>query len=159
MADIIGFVAEYGGWSWIVAGAVLLAIELIVPGGVFVWLGMSAIVVGLATLVQAIGWQWQWALFGVLSIVSVAGWTMYSRRRPAESDSPFLNRRTGRFVGQVHALGEPIENGEEPGQDRGRRWLGAEGRIGRLAGYGVRLAGTGGSSYITRIEMRSFEAT
>lgn len=110
--ELLALLAEYGGWSWVVGGAVLLAIELIVPGGVFVWLGISAIVVGLATLVQAIPWQWQWALFAVLSIVTVVGWTVYVRRLPTDTDSPFLNRRTKRFIGQVHALAEPIENGE-----------------------------------------------
>jgi len=110
--DLIALISEYGGWSWVIGGAVLLAIELVVPGGVFVWLGISAIVVGLATLLQAIPWQWQWALFAVLSIVSVAGWTAYARRRPPDSDSPFLNRRTKRFMGQVRTLDEPLKNGE-----------------------------------------------
>ena len=57
--DIINIIAEYGGWSWIIGGFVLLAIELVVPGGVFVWLGVSALLVGLATLTQAFGWQMQ----------------------------------------------------------------------------------------------------
>lgn len=110
--DLIGLIAEFGGWSWIVAGAVLLAVELVVPGGVFVWLGISAIVVGLASLVQAIPWQWQWAMFALLSIATVAGWIGYVRRRPQATDSPFLNLRTRRFVGRTYALDEPIENGE-----------------------------------------------
>ncbi|MEX1180708.1 MAG: NfeD family protein [Cucumibacter sp.] len=110
--DLIALISAYGGWSWVAGGAVLLAIELVVPGGVFVWLGISAITAGLATLVFGIPWQWQWAIFAVLSIVSVVGWTMLVRRRPATTESPFLNRRTGRFVGQVHTLGEPIANGE-----------------------------------------------
>lgn len=110
--DILTLVAEYGGWSWVAAGAVLLAIELVVPGGVFVWLGLSAVATGAVTLLTGLPWQWQFALFAILSLVTVILWTRYRRRRPEASDSPFLNQRTSRFLGQVHTLGEPIENGE-----------------------------------------------
>ena len=37
--DLINLFGEYVPWSWIVGGLVLLGIELVAPGGVFVWLG------------------------------------------------------------------------------------------------------------------------
>ena len=45
--DIIAFVAQYGLWSWVVGGLVLLALELVVPGGIFLWLGIAAVVTGI----------------------------------------------------------------------------------------------------------------
>lgn len=153
--DLIGVIAEFGGWSWIVAGAVLLAIELVVPGGVFVWLGASAIVVGLASLVQSIPWQWQWALFALLSIASVAGWIGYVRRRPEATDSPFLNLRTRRFVGKTYILGEPIENGE------GRLRIGdSTWRIsGPDAGAGARVMVIGAEGSVLQVELAGDEAS
>lgn len=109
--DIVNIIAEYGGWSWIIGGFVLLAIELVVPGGVFVWLGVSAFLVGLATLVQAFGWQMQWLLFAILSVVSVTLWTFYFKGRGETSDRPFLNARNEKLVGQTFTLDEPVVDG------------------------------------------------
>lgn len=110
--DLIALIAEYGAWSWIVGGMVLLAIELIVPGGVFVWLGTAGIAVGLITLAQPISWPMQWLLYGALSIASVVGWLNYSKRRRDETtDSPLLNKRAARFIGQEVALKDAIVDG------------------------------------------------
>lgn len=111
--DLIEFVADYGSWAWIIGGLVMLAIELVVSGGVFIWLGGAAIVTGLITLVLAIGWPLQWALFGFIAILGIFIWLRYWRpRQHAETDSPFLNQRAARFVGHETVLNEPIANGD-----------------------------------------------
>ena len=53
--DIIALVAQYGAWSWVVGGLVLLALELVVPGGIFLWLGGSVVVaiVGIGLVIRA----------------------------------------------------------------------------------------------------------
>lgn len=109
--EIIEIIAEYGAWSWVVGGAILLAVELAVPGGVFLWFGMAAIATGLITLVTALGWQWQWVVFAFLSLVSLWIWYRYFRNRHQASDRPFLNRRAHRYIGEVFVLVEAIENG------------------------------------------------
>lgn len=109
--DLINLAAEYGPWSWIVGGLILLAIELLAPGGVFVWFGAAAVVTGLASFALPMDWPVQWAVFGVLSVVGLAGWLAMRGRRPAQSDSPFLNRRSARLVGQQGFLSEPLEGG------------------------------------------------
>ncbi len=88
--DLMALIAEYGGWSWVIGGFILLAIELVVPGGIFVWFGVSAVLVGLVTFTQALNWQMQWILFAVLSVASVAIWTLYFRGRKDVSDRPFF---------------------------------------------------------------------
>ncbi|WP_116654828.1 NfeD family protein [Pelagibacterium sediminicola] len=111
---VIEFIAQYGGWSWIVLGLALLALELAVSGAFLVWLGAAAIVTGLAVIVSAISWPLQWALFGVLSLVLVAGWLGYQRRRYGKtppSESPMLNRRTARYLEREVVLAEAIKNG------------------------------------------------
>ncbi|MCZ4273784.1 NfeD family protein [Maritalea porphyrae] len=109
--DLVALIIEYGGWSWVIGGFVLLAIELVVPGGIFVWFGLAAVLVGLATLTQALNWQMQWILFAVLSVSCVAVWTLYFKGRKDVSDRPFLNARNEKLIGQVFSLDEPIVDG------------------------------------------------
>ncbi len=110
--NIIEFIEQYIPWSWIVGGLVLLAIELIVPGGVFVWLGLAAIITGLSILVFPISFAWQWVLFGILSIAGVAIWLKFGRRASNEiTENPFLNRRAERLIGREVVLKEAINQG------------------------------------------------
>ena len=123
---LLEIIAEYGGWSWIVAGLVLLALELVVPGGMLLWLGIAGIITGLAALLQPIGWPLQFLIFGGLSLVLIVGWLRYSKSRGNGNDRPFLNRRGDRLVGQESTLDEPIVNGS------GRMQLGDS--VWRIAG-------------------------
>jgi hypothetical protein len=108
--DIITLVAQYGPWSWVVAGLVLLALELVVPGGIFLWLGAAGVLTGILSAVVAIAWPVQFLIFGVLAIASIALWLRF-RPHGEPTDSPFLNRRAQRFVGQEVVLDEPIRDG------------------------------------------------
>lgn len=111
--QIVDLIASYGAWSWIIAGAVLLALELVVPGGILLWLGISAVITGLAAMFQPqLAWPLQFLIFGGLSLITIVGWLRWSKGRgePA-SDSPFLNKRADRFIGQETVLSEPIRNG------------------------------------------------
>lgn len=109
--QVVDFIAGNGPWAWIVAGLVLLALELVVPGGFLLWMGISGIVTGIVVLVWAIGWPLQWLIFGVLSLVSIALWVRWTRSRPAPTDRPYLNRRAEHFVGQEAVLEQAIEQG------------------------------------------------
>lgn len=112
--DVIAFIGQYGGWSWLAFGLVLLGFELIVPGVYLVWLGGAAILTGITVFQTGIGWPLQWGLFGVLSVLMVTAWVAYSRRRHGKappSEDPLLNRRTARLLGRETALVEPIADG------------------------------------------------
>jgi inner membrane protein len=108
---LLNLFISYGPWAWFVAGLVLLALELVVPGGYFLWLGAAGLVTGLAAFVPGIGWPAQVTIFGVLAIAIVVIWTLISRRRVPTSDNPFLNRRAERFVGHEAVIDEPIKDG------------------------------------------------
>ncbi|MBU1304993.1 MAG: NfeD family protein [Alphaproteobacteria bacterium] len=108
---LVDFIAANGHWSWIVAGLVLLALELFLPGGILLWMGISGIVTGLLTMVQPMAWPLQWLIFGGLSLASIALWLRIMRDRPAVSDRPFLNRRGESLVGQEAVLEQPIVMG------------------------------------------------
>lgn len=110
--QVIDWIASYGPWSWMVAGVVLLALELVAPGGVLLWMGVSGIVTGLAALMQPdMGWPLQFLIFGGLSLITIIAWLRYSKGRETPSDRPMLNRRAERFIGQEAVLTEPIVDG------------------------------------------------
>lgn len=109
--QVVDFIAANGPWSWIVAGLVLLALELVVPGGFMLWMGIAGIITGLITLFQPIGWPMQWLIFGVLSLVSIAIWVRWNRSRPTPTDRPYLNRRADNLVGQEAVLEQAITQG------------------------------------------------
>ncbi|UJW87570.1 NfeD family protein [Devosia sp. SL43] len=109
--QIVDFVAANAHWSWIVAGLILLGLELVVPGGFLLWMGISGIITGLAAMFWPIGWPLQWLIFGVLSLLMIALWVRWNRSRPTPTDRPYLNRRADHMIGQEAVLEQAIAQG------------------------------------------------
>lgn len=109
--QIVDFLAANGSWSWIVAGLILLALEIFVPGGFLLWLGISGMVVGVITLLTPLSWPLQWLIFGVLALVTITLWIRFNRNRQSVSDRPYLNRRADRYVGHEAVLEQAILQG------------------------------------------------
>ncbi|HVW93052.1 MAG TPA: NfeD family protein [Devosia sp.] len=100
---------EYGAWSWAIVGLVLLGLELTAPGGVFLWLGIAAIVTAAVRFVLPLDWPRQIGVFGLLGLVSVLFWLRVVRERGGEAtDRPLLNNRAEQHVGEELLLSEPI---------------------------------------------------
>lgn len=141
--DLIGYFAEFGPWAWVVGGIVLLAIELVAPGGIFVWLGAAAILTGVISLFQPIGTAFQWALFGVLSIAAIVAWLNFTRRRAEpESDRPWLNRRAEGLIGKELVLKDAISGGYGRAEVGDSLWRVSGPEL--PAGTHVRVVGTEG---------------
>jgi len=99
-------------WHWLIAGVVMLSLEMFLPGAVFLWLGVAALATALLVfLVPATLWQIQFVFFSVAAVVSVLGWRYYRKQNPQHSDQPTLNRRGEQFVGRTTSLEEPLANG------------------------------------------------
>jgi membrane protein implicated in regulation of membrane protease activity len=99
-------------WHWWSLGALLLIVELLAPGMFFLWMGESAFVVGVVLwLFPGMDEEYQVMLFSVLSVVSIVLARRFLKRRPIESDRPFLNQRTAQYIGRVFTLEEAIVNG------------------------------------------------
>jgi membrane protein implicated in regulation of membrane protease activity len=109
---IVEFLRGLGVWNWFIAGVILLALEIFVPGNVFVWFGVAAIVTGAVAWFAGLGWQVALIVFVVLAVVLVfAGRRLFARdNEPGEQ--PFLNDRTQRIVGSFYVLSEPIIDGK-----------------------------------------------
>ena len=100
-------------WHWMALGVALAAVETILPGAFFLWLGIAAIVTGLVKLIiPGMGLEGQAIVFAVCAVVSTVIWLFLWRRRPIDSDKPDLNERGTRMIGRQITLEEPMVNGE-----------------------------------------------
>jgi inner membrane protein len=112
---VVNLITDLGPWSWLILGLALLAAELALPGVFLIWIGLAALVVGLASLalLGAAFWSWQLqlVLFAALSVAI----TLLARRfmggEDMTSDEPLLNQRGQSLVGRTATLVEPIREG------------------------------------------------
>ena len=109
---MMDFLINLEYWHWLVLGFVLIIIEMLAPGAIFLWFGVAAGVVGvLLWLIPSMTWQVQLVLFSVLSIVSVLAWRSYAKKHPPADDGySTLNKRGEDLVGRVFTLEEDIVN-------------------------------------------------
>jgi membrane protein implicated in regulation of membrane protease activity len=138
-----------GPWTWIVAGLILLALEVVLPGTFFLWFGVSAIVIGIVALIfPALAWQAEVIAFLALAVVLViVGRRYYSgglgRIRPTG-----LNERAQNLVGRETVLSEPVVDG------RGR--IRVDDTVWRITGpdmpSGSRVKVVGADGSVLRVE-------
>ena len=109
---IAQFFLEQSQWAWLILGLLLLVLEILAPGTLFLWFGVSAVVVGIVCFFFDIAWQGQIILFGVLSLIAVIlGRMIMARFTSVATDKPLLNERAQALVGRQFVLDEPIVNG------------------------------------------------
>jgi len=106
MMDSIDF------WHWLILAVLLIVLEIMISGAFFLWLGVSAGVVGLVLWVfPDMSWASQLLLFSLISVISIALWRIRLNKHPTESEDDTLNTRTAQYVGRVFTLVEPIIDG------------------------------------------------
>jgi membrane protein implicated in regulation of membrane protease activity len=112
---ILTLIREFGAWSWLIFGAILLVAEILVPGNFLVWVGIAGLVTGgLSLLLWGLSWwiwEVQWMLFAILSVISVFVGRRWLIRSNAHSDEPTLNQRGASLIGRTASLIDPIVNG------------------------------------------------
>lgn len=138
-----------GWWGWIVAGALLLASELMVQTDFFlVFLGVAALAVGGVGLVGLDLPIWgQWLLFAALSLVLLAGVRGPLKRRLPAGDP----RVDDTLVGEIALVHEHLAAGASGHAElRGSQWMvrnddatalepGARARVERVEGLVLHL--------------------
>lgn len=99
-------------WHWWIVAIVFIILEVFIPGAVLIWFGAAAGVVGLLLFAMPdMGWELQFALWGVLSIVAVLISRRYLKTNPIKTDRPNLNRRGAQYVDRTFTLEAPVVNG------------------------------------------------
>ena len=113
MDALVKFLIDLGGWNWFILAVVLLVVETIIPGIHFMWFGLAALIVGAIALAlpDLFTWQWQIAVFGLVSFASIWLLRQYWRPDSVESDEPHLNVRGSQYVGQIVIVEQEITGG------------------------------------------------
>lgn len=109
MADMF---VTLGTWNWLIAGLLLMALELLAPGVFMFWLGLAALLVGLLSFVINPFWQTQILMFAVFAAAAVPLWRHFAKNKSSDLKNPFLNKRSDALVGRVCTLEKPIVDGE-----------------------------------------------
>lgn len=111
MTLIENTISALGPWTWFVLGLLLLGLEIVAPGSIFLWFGLSALAVGVVALVFDPSWQVLVSIFLVLSIVSLLVGRRMMRKLASESGDPGLNQRGSRYIGREFTLQKPLSEG------------------------------------------------
>ena len=110
---MIEMIAAHPHVFWLSLGGLLLAAEMLGGNGYLLWSGVAAVITGLLVWVTPFSWEWQGALFAVLTLV--AAWLWYRwlsrqvrRQKPADAA---LNQRGQQLVGKRYTLETTLING------------------------------------------------
>jgi len=108
---ILEYLTTLGVWNWFIAAGIFFVIELIAPGTFMLWLGLSALAVGIVSQFVVWSWQYQLIAFAVFAVASIPLWRRVARGVEKPVDQPFLNRRADAFIGREFTLEKPIVSG------------------------------------------------
>lgn len=135
---------EFNHWFWFVLSLVLLGLEMMVPGVIFMWLAIASAIVGAIVLTGiGIGWEVQFIIFSVLGLISVYAGRTYLRNNPIVSEDENLNDRGARYVGKKYLLERELVNGEGKVRIGDTLWL-VRGDFDSEVGVSVKVVGSDG---------------
>jgi inner membrane protein len=144
---IANAVTGLGAWAWIILGLVLIGLELLAPGVFLLWLGLAAILTGLADAALDLSWQASALVFAGFSVAAVILGRMVMRPNTQhDTQAGLLNQRGQALVGRVFTLETPIKDGEGRIRvdDSSWRVTGAD----RFAGAKVRVVRVEGTTLV-----------
>ena len=144
---MVSFLEHLVFWHWWVLAIILVILEILAPGVIFLWLGIGAGITGLLLLaITSLDWQIQLVIFACLSVIATIGGRMWLKRNPQVSDHPLLNLRCALYIGRTFTLDQAIENGTGKVRIGDSDW-----RINGTdmpAGSHVKVTGTAGASLV-----------
>ncbi|SBW12523.1 conserved membrane hypothetical protein [uncultured Alphaproteobacteria bacterium] len=134
-------------WHWWIAAVVMFVVEMAMPGILFLWLGLAALITGVvafagARLGHPPGWEAQALTFAVLAVASLA---LARRLRGRVAAAPgALNRRGEDLIGRDFVLAEAIVNGQGRVRVGDTLWIARGPEL--PAGARVRVTGVEGAT-------------
>src|SRR5215470_14817485 len=111
MQGLLAVFFGFGVWNWFILAVLLLVLEFVLPGVLFLWFGAAALVVGLLALATGLSWPYQVIAFGIIAVLAVFAVRRYVRPDVSRSDLPDLNERAQQYVGRSLVVEEAIANG------------------------------------------------
>ncbi|WP_312069519.1 NfeD family protein [Lelliottia nimipressuralis] len=110
---MIEMIAAHPHVFWLSLGGLLLAAEMLGGNGYLLWSGVAAVITGLLVWVTPFGWEWQGALFALLTLVAAWLWYRWLTRQVREQKpaDATLNQRGQQLVGKRYTLDTTLING------------------------------------------------
>ena len=102
---LIDYLATFGKWNWLILAAIFFVVELVAPGAFMMWLGLSALLVGIISFFVDWPWQYQLIAFAVFALASIPLWRRFAYRVEGQV------KRAEALVGRVFTLEKPIVAG------------------------------------------------
>jgi inner membrane protein len=96
---------------WLIAGAILLTLEVVVPGVFLLWFGAAALAIGGLLMYVPLDLPQQMIAFAALAILAILFARLFLRYGVTVTDQLNLNQRGHRYVGQTVTVTEAIVNG------------------------------------------------
>lgn len=98
---------------WLSLGGLLLAAEMLGGNGYLLWSGVAAVITGVIIWLLPLSWEWQGALFSLLTLLAAWLWWRWLTRRlkgekPAASQ---LNQRGQQLTGRRFTLDTALIDG------------------------------------------------
>lgn len=110
---MVEFLESVNYWHWLAFGLALLAVELLGTAGYFLWLGLSAMLVGVLLTFIPMSWQLQWVAFGIFSLVTTWVWWRRQFSRDKHGDEQrALNQKEKQLIGECVLLEEDFPAGK-----------------------------------------------
>lgn len=110
--DFISLLDWITFWHWLALGLALLAIELLGTAGYFLWLGISALIVGVILSVLPMSWQLQWLSFATFSLVTTWLWWRRQLQQDKDDDQARdLNQKYKQLIGRTLTIEEDFSIG------------------------------------------------
>lgn len=88
-------------WAWIIVGAVIAGLEIVVPGVFLLWIGLGALATGLIlTLSPDMPLAWQLIVFAACMIAAMSLGISLQKKGEEDPKAATLNREMQGLVGQ-----------------------------------------------------------
>ncbi|MCR9985480.1 NfeD family protein [Vibrio antiquarius] len=110
--DFFSLLEGISFWHWLAFGFALLAVELLGTAGYFLWLGVSALIVGALMTVLPMSWQLQWLCFASFSLIT--NWLWWRRqwsKDKKEDQERDLNQKYKQLIGRTLTIEEDFSVG------------------------------------------------
>ena len=130
-------------WFWLLAGLLLGAAEIIIPGFFLIWFAIAAVITGMLAFVLPDAVALQIGVFAVVAVAMVYFGRRWFAANPIVSSDPLLNDRSARLVGEIVTVVDAIEHGSGRVKVGDSVWSakGADAAVGAK----VRISGANGS--------------
>lgn len=99
-------------WAWIIVGAVIAGLEIVVPGMFLMWIGLGAVATGIILArYPDLALEWQFLVFAVSMVSSIAIGFWIQRRSGRTKHAKLMNREMKAMIGKTYVAIAPFAVG------------------------------------------------